>query len=278
MKKVTVFLSTIFAIAIVAVSFSSCGEEPGIYEPKKKISKVYEQKEGRDEYLVQDWLWNGNKLASITYYYRGEFDGKDEYTYEGDRIVKIEDNWEYYAEFYYLNKKFDKIKYYKPNNSLSVEITFQYDGKKVSVITFRNYDWDKNVISMISRSMMDYLLPEEGIKMIVEKLTNQADKFTLVLDLSYKGDNLSLISLDNEPIYIFEDYDNNYNVFYNFFPFSTYYEDIYINIYSKNNPRKVTNEYYGEVTTFTYTYDGKFPITIEADTEGDLLKTRIVYQ
>ena len=278
MKKVTVFLSTIFAIAIVAVSFSSCGEEPGIYEPKKKISKVYEQKEGRDEYLVQDWLWNGNKLASITYYYRGEFDGKDEYTYEGDRIVKIEDNWEYYAEFYYLNKKFDKIKYYKPNNSLSVEITFQYDGKKVSVITFRNYDWDKNVISMISRSMMDYLLPEEGIKMIVEKLTNQADKFTLVLDLSYRGDNLSLISLDTEPIYTFEDYDNNYNVFYNFFPFSVYYEDININIYSKNNPGKVINEYYDEITTFTYTYDGKFPITIEADTEGEILKTRIVYQ
>lgn len=278
MKKVTVFLSTIFAIAIVAVSFSSCGEEPGIYEPKKKISKVYEQKEGRDEYLVQDWLWNGNKLASITYYYRGEFDGKDEYTYEGDRIVKIEDNWEYYAEFYYLNKKFDKIKYYNPNNSLSVEITFQYDGKKVSVITFRNYDLDKNVISMISRSMMDYLLPEEGIKMVVEKLTNQADKFTLILDLSYKGDNLSLISLDSEPIYTFEDYDNNYNVFYNFFPFSAYYEDININIYSKNNPRKVINEYYDEITTFTYTYDGKFPITIEADTEGDILKTRIVYQ
>lgn len=283
MKKVTVFLSTIFAIAIVAVSFSSCGEEPGIYEPKKKISKVYEQKEGRDEYLVQDWLWNGNKLASITYYYRGEFDGKDEYTYEGNKIVKIIDDNGLYAEYIYADKQFKKINFFDSDDILRSEITFQYKGKKISTITIYGYNVCKNVISMIERSFMGKLLSEKGMKIVAEKLANQS-KDTFVFYLSYDGENLTSISGDGYDATIYSDYDTHSNIWYNFYPF-TYYHSNFYNVFSKNNPGKET-VYYGESfdsIIYNYTYDGDSPGTIQKNyfnESGELIhteRTRIEY-
>ena len=63
MKKLSVFLSTILTIAIVAIAFTSCEDPAGVYKPAKKIAKVYEQEVGEPEYLSQEWTWDGNKVA-----------------------------------------------------------------------------------------------------------------------------------------------------------------------------------------------------------------------
>lgn len=281
MKKLSVFLSTILTIAIVAIAFTSCEDPAGVYKPAKKIAKVYEQEVGEAEYLIQDWTWDGNKVASITYYYEGEFGGKDEFTYDGDRVEKIRDNYGYYAEYDYNDKQFEKIEYYSPTNTLLAEVVFQYDGKKVSVITLTTHGVTKNVISMIERGLLSKMLPEDGVKVVAEKLADQSKDVT-VLTLSYEGDNISALT-SGSYVFNYSEYDTHSNVWFNFFPFCAYEADVNSSIFSKNNPGKSTITFpAGKVTTsFIYTYDGNFPLTVQENTTfmgtSSSKTTRFVY-
>jgi hypothetical protein len=274
------FLSTILAIAI-AISFTSCEDPAGVYKPEKKIAKVYEQEVGEPEYLSQEWTWDGNKVASISYYYDGEFGGKDEFTYDGDRVEKIRDNYGYYAEYEYNDKQYEKIEYYNPTNELLAEITFQYDGKKISVITLKSYVVDKNVIKMVERGFIGKMLPKEGMKVVAEKMADQS-KETTVMSLSYDGDNISSLTTGSN-VFSYSDYDTYSNIWFNFFPFSAYEADANSQIFSKNNPGKVVSQM-GSInipTTFIYTYDGNVPATIQANTTfmgtSSAKTTRFVY-
>ena len=280
MKKLSVFLSTILAIAI-AISFTSCEDPAGVYKPEKKIAKVYEQEVGEPEYLSQEWTWDGNKVASISYYYDGEFGGKDEFTYDGDRVEKIRDNYGYYAEYEYNDKQYEKIEYYNPTNELLAEITFQYDGKKISVITLKSYVVDKNVIKMVERGFIGKMLPKEGMKVVAEKMADQS-KETTVMSLSYDGDNISSLTTGSN-VFSYSDYDTYSNIWFNFFRFSAYEADANSQIFSKNNPGKVVSQM-GSInipTTFIYTYDGNVPATIQANTTfmgtSSAKTTRFVY-
>ncbi|MGI5820980.1 MAG: hypothetical protein ACOX5L_02815 [Bacteroidales bacterium] len=281
MKKLSVFLSTILTIAIVAIAFTSCEDPAGVYKPAKKIAKVYEQEVGEPEYLSQEWTWDGNKVASISYYYDGEFGGKDEFTYDGDRVEKIRDNYGYYAEYEYNDKQYEKIEYYNPTNELLAEITFQYDGKKISVITLKSYVVDKNVIKMVERGFIGKMLPKEGMKVVAEKMADQS-KETTVMSLSYDGDNISSLTTGSN-VFSYSDYDTYSNIWFNFFPFSAYEADANSQIFSKNNPGKVVSQM-GSInipTTFIYTYDGNVPATIQANTTfmgtSSAKTTRFVY-
>ncbi|HNY62719.1 MAG TPA: hypothetical protein PLH70_01180 [Bacteroidales bacterium] len=266
MKKLTVFLLTIVAVAVVSISFTSCEEQAGVYKPEKKISTVYEQEPGEDEYIEQMfWKWNGDKVTSVSYYIRGEYRGKDEFIYDGKKVAKIVDNLGYYAEFVYDGKKFEKIKCYEPTGDLFAEVIFKYDGKKVSVITISPYDMDKSAISMFERGFMSKLLPKERMNVVAKKLANPA-KESLVFNLSYEGENLSSIT-EGSDVTIYSDYDTHSNVLYRFFPFSTFHDDIDCQVFSKNNPGKITVKDHGEThytITHIYTYDGDFPVTIQS--------------
>lgn len=284
MKKLSVVLSTILVIVIVSISFTSCEDPAGVYNPKKKIAKVYQKEVGEAEYLSQEWTWDGNKLASITFYYEGEFEGMDEYTYDGDRVMKVRDNYGYHAEFSYLDKQFDKIKFYDPDRELMIEYAFQYERKKISKITLHFYDddIDKNLISMMNRGFIGQLLSKEGMKMVAKKMSNHP-KESVVMNLSYEGDNLASIKVEDESI-TFSKYDTHTNVLYNFCPFSTYDNNTIYYIFSKNNPGK-SNYNVGAftiTTNYTYTYNGDFPATIQSSMvyggESYASTTRIEYK
>ena len=298
MKKLAVFLSTILVIAVVSISFTSCvepeePEEPiipevpddsgaGIYKPGKKISKVYEQDEFDVEYLLEDWTWHENTLVSIDYYDEGEFEGQDEYFYDGDRLDVIRSNDGHYAVFSYRNKQYDNIKYYDINDVLVTEVIFEYNGNKVSKITVQKFFEDKKVISMINRGLMGKLFPDEVVKMVTQNTSNKS-KGTYVFTISYNGDNIASVSSSYGSNITYSDFDNYSSPWYNASPFSACHETIDIEIYSKNNPRKVimTVDSYVADLTLTYTYDGNFPVTIHLNAlYGEIhhsSTTRIVY-
>ena len=302
MKKLTGFLLAILAFAVVSISFTSCGEpeesdDPnvpnvpeetvaGVYNPRKKISKIYVQKEGEQEYLLQDWEWEGNKLGFITYYEEGRFKAKNEFIYEGDRLVKVvgEGQLGYHTEYFYIGKKFEKINYYKPTGDISAECRFLYQGDKITnviVNRYNSYGVGKDAISVIEKSLIG-----------AEKLVNQVDTFTHFFDFLYEGENLISISQPSGPFFTLEGYDKCFNVMYNFFPFATVLyapfpfsvidTDLDVFLFSKNNPRKVTYEFYQAITTYTYTYDDHYPITIQSNmVVGDRHEEtiyRILYQ
>lgn len=71
------------AVVVVISSFllmTSCYKE-GVYQPKKKISKIYEEfpEDSGDKRLIQTWEWDGDLLKSISFwqtemrfYYKGK--------------------------------------------------------------------------------------------------------------------------------------------------------------------------------------------------------------
>ncbi len=279
MKKLTLLLLTIVAIAVVSIWFTSCGEDPGVYNPKKKISKIYEQwliitGEGREtvDMLAEEWKWDRDKLVSISYYYwGGEQEVKEEYIYEGERLIKIQSSSGSYSEYFYNKKKFDKIIFYNPEGVPLLETVYQYDGKKVSSVTFNRYEdnIDKDVIYMLERGFMGKLLSKEGMKIVSKKLANQS-KESLVMNFSYKGDNLSSVSMNDESIH-FSDYDNHSNIWFNFFKLRLYKSVYEAYGFSKNNPRKIVYKYGSDtdVITYIYTYDGDFPVIIKSNLSHD---------
>lgn len=281
MKKIIVFLSAILAIAIVVILFNSCEDQTSVYNPGKKISKVYEKESGKPEYLTEKWVWSGNKVVSISYYEEGEFDAKDEFIYEGSKVVKIRDSRGYYVDYNYIGKKFESLKFHNAVHDLLIEVTFQYDGEKISLITLKEYGVDKNVISMIERGFLGKLLSKEGMKSVAEKLANPT-KATTVIDLSYEGENLSSIT-EGDVVTTFANYDTHSNVLYNFFPY-TAYRGFNHYVFSKNNPGTITVQraLFTSITYNTYTYDGDFPVTIQSSTPyaGVIVMStiRIVYQ
>ncbi|HNY62730.1 MAG TPA: hypothetical protein PLH70_01235 [Bacteroidales bacterium] len=281
MKKLSVFLSTIFAIAIVAASFTSCEDPAGVYKPGKQISKIYETELGGAEFLTQEWKWDGKKVSSISYFFAGQVYGKDEFVYDGDRIVKIRDDHGYYADYEYNDKQFKTIKYYGPGSVPLAKVEFQYEGNKISVITLTQFEVDKNLTGMIERGFMGKLLPKEGMKVVSEKLDNQS-KEVIVTTLSYEGENISALTTAGF-LFTYSEYDTYSNVWYNFFPFSSYDAEVNSRVFSKNNPGKITNKF-GEITittSYIYTYDGNYPVTIKEKSThmGTDIETttRIVY-
>lgn len=268
MKKVIVFLLTIVFVAVVVILFTSCGEQPGVYKPKKKISKVYGQVDEEEEYLAQAWIWGGDKVYSISYFYEGVFRLKEEFIYEGDRVSQIRDSRGYYSDYVYVDDQFERIKYYDPTDVLLAETTFRYYENKISVVLLNVYEDDKNVISMIERGFLGKLLSEEGVKIVAEKIANQSKK-TMAFNIYYEGENVSKLTIMGGPNMaedniILEEYDTHSNIWYNFFPCSTFeHREFNIRGFSKNNPGK---EFYQNDNVFsvcTYAYDGDFPVTIQ---------------
>ena len=69
MKQTALFLS------LLMIVFSSCKKEDidGVYDPKKKIDRIYKENLNGEKYLVELWNWDKKQLKSIDQY---DSDGK----------------------------------------------------------------------------------------------------------------------------------------------------------------------------------------------------------
>ena len=307
MKKLTGFLLAILAFAVVSISFTSCGEpeEPdnpngpnvseetraGVYNPGRKISKIYVQKEGEQECLLQKWTWDKNRLASITHYSRGVYGDIDElnyeYIYEGNRLLKFKVGDEFYCDFFYNGPHFEKIEYRSSSGKLVYEYhTFQYEGDKISEVTYRHtgYGFDKKQMSTIEGGFMGTLLSQTGVRKISEETADPTKEFTNSRNFFYEGENLVSIKMGGYDTYmICSDYDTHFNAYYNFIPIFVLGNGLDYLAMSKNNPGKVTI-YPGiyHPVIYTYTYDHGYPVTIQKtdyiEDNPVVTITRIEYQ
>jgi len=116
MRKKTLFAASLALMVLMA----ACTEKEGVYNPKKKISKVYKSSVShygqydpetgtlynqnthrQDKQLWEEWIWEGNKLTQIRVYENEiEPPSKEEYAainfiYDGKQIQRIESADEY---------------------------------------------------------------------------------------------------------------------------------------------------------------------------------------
>ncbi|MCQ2271727.1 MAG: hypothetical protein MJZ72_02925 [Bacteroidales bacterium] len=275
MKKILLFL---IAVAMV-MTFGSCHKE-GKYSPSKKISKIYRES-GYDgyfsgRYLSESWNWNKNQLQSIYHHSSdGSISYTEDFTYTKGRISRVDHRYPsssmsyYYSEFTYDGGKLSRMADYY-NGQLESEFSFTYKNGKISTMNVTNYYsyYDKSeTMPMVKSSFLSLIIPELSDK-IIENLYRLSNKSkggnTYTYSIEWKGDNISKIkgADGDEWAEIELTYDNKKNPFYGFLN-----SDFDEECFSKNNITRETwteydeGEMYNYSDTYTYTYDGNWPIS-----------------
>jgi len=266
MKKVLLLF-----MAVCLLIFG-CKKEEGVYNPDKKIKKILQ---GNDKRLQEEWTWNKDLLQKIDYYF-----GEDEVYYteifkydSKNRIIRIEDpEWGDYSTISYNNDGYDKISYYD-EEELLMTAAFKYEKKKISRIDITVYDFWGFDKTIKKDGFITKIIPKEIFINASECINRSGAKseFTFTTNLKYNGDNVSETEMVLGPITIksiSENYDKKLNPFYSSL-------NGFLDIgeggvsgfggYSKNNVGKVTSKYMNEeeVVEYTYTYEGKFPSSIQ---------------
>lgn len=85
MKKIL----TILAIACVAFIFAGC-QKDGVYNPSKKISKIYYTSTSGNKSLDQIWTWNEKLLDKIDFYYDGTVEETYRFNYDKNRLTRMD--------------------------------------------------------------------------------------------------------------------------------------------------------------------------------------------
>lgn len=280
-------------VAFVAMSlcFSSCHKD-GQYKPKEKISKIYRAISDGEKVLSQEWVWDGKQLAKANHYYYDEYEGSlnlswvEQFTYgDKNRIERIEDvDHKEYIQYNYDGNKLAGFEYYY-NGIKELTAVVEYDGKKISKITYTYIDYKKSA----NESKKFNFLPKNFEKHIVAK---DADETIVVtLNLEWDKDNVTkavyaqtytnrsyIEDYSYELTYTYDDKINPRYGNWNMYSF-IFEEEIDVNAFSKNNVTSATSilnykeiddgETYTdqekEVSNYTITYDGKYPVSIKEE-------------
>lgn len=297
MKKITL---TAMVLA-VACLFAACTKD-GVYNPKEKISKVYESSSYRysvgdntttssvDKHMIENWTWDGKTVKSINYYEsNGELSYTINFTYDGKRLTKIQETGsDSYTEFTYDGSKLVKFTGYKGANT-EYDATVTYDGKKIVQIDFVNYG-DKSAKSpkaiRMMQTVMQIAMPvytANTAKIMNTIATKGSAAYSLKFEWDGKNISKTTANYDNGNVAITFTYDEMNNPFKGFF-----YEMAGENTSSwgsKNNVTSETtvytedNESYSYTENYTYEYDDKWPTKKTSSTvdNDEILGTPVTY-
>lgn len=301
--------TTILAMALAMLcAFSACKKE-GVFNPKEKLSAIYRSWEytvtpeynyyrNMPKYLAEEWNWDGKKLASINYYYYDwvndttfttKLDYTLEMTYDGKRLESISEPGESYkVKFVYDGRKLEKV-VLEDNGTEFTMIEVSHDGKKIDKLTFHDYEKGFSASDKMRGTLLRLMLPDMTIANRVDyQLTKAVKKGSkdgndaIVVYLTWDGDNVSKITVNEREQEITFIYDNKENPGYGFCGMLAVESHIdqfesglsYLNA---NNITSITSKYKeydydenGNMTDaewrtstidFSYTYDGKWPVT-----------------
>lgn len=272
MKKIL----SVLLIACVAMLFVSCKKE-GVYNPSKKISKIYYTSYSGIKSLEQVWTWNkDNTLQKIDYYDDGAIDYTYNFTYEKKRLVRMND----YANNCYVEYKYDKnllkeVNYYV-GGTLCDAYTFTYKNGKIVKVT-DNWIGSKGGAEKAINPLR-FIFSEElcdAIDQSQKRMGNVGGKATLVYfyELTWDKDNVSKMVTTVSGSSATQTYEMSYDKMNN--PFYRAYLNFYFEdnassgCLSKNNITRIEArevEEDGDVWTgsvnYEYTYEGKYPTSL----------------
>lgn len=285
MKKGIIICLCVTVIAM----FSSCSKNDGVYEPAKKIQKIYTVNDGGEKVLAEAWHWDGNTLTSIDRYY-GALTFTDQFSYDTkNRLIAI-DNSNSHSDITYDDNKLDEVKVYAKglnNGDLLAKYDFEYKGNKISKIEMDIKTlWDKNKMD----SPLCYLLPQivPAVDRFVKKYPSDAKNEKITMQLTWDGNNVKSMDITITgfmPVSETVDltYDKKNNPFYGMV--SQMGSEVVNNFFlNKNNVLTMTTRI-GAVqdmnVEYTYEYDGKYPTSVTSlttDNEGNEDMETTIYE
>ena len=281
----------IIAIVMIFV-FNSCEKENlGIFNPKKKISKIYAETNGH--YLREQWTWNGEQLQQIQYFKKnGDVDYTCRYQYDNGLLSCIEMD-DQHTDFVYDGETLTTIKTYY-GNQLAETYSITLKKQKLSHISINR---NAKAIAGNSPDILRLFSPEwDAYLSKSDAKREQYDYSTAEIDFVWEDDNVKYMKMKiDRPdsvqnltfTYV---YDENINPKKNFF--SLLLDHTLLNdepqtfFCSANNAVGVyvTDSYdiFSESTSFTYAYDyyKKYPTKVYStwfDEESLTEKKELIY-
>ena len=178
------FTTVAVLLFIFCVSFNSCKKDEH-YNPERKIKRIYYGSENGVKYLQQEWSWDDNKLMRIDYYFGDNNIGNTEYyTYEKNKLVKVEDV-DGYFQISYSGFKYDKIEYFSKENDRFIGTwDFSYRNNKISKTVFK-YDNVFWINKITKDGFLSFLIPTEIISTLENSAKSNIEK--LIMTYKYKG-------------------------------------------------------------------------------------------
>ena len=285
MKKNIIFCLCVVVIAM----FSACNKDPeGVYNPSKKIQKIYDVNDNGVKELEEVWNWDGELLTSIncvdeSYPYTLTF------SYDSKNRLIAMDEGSSHSEFIYDGKYLQKI----VSTSGGIEVgtmEFEHEKGKISVIKisdiFYDTDWDIKVAATPLRLVIPQAYP--AMEKAIQKCSKEAKGDPIILKLNWKGDNVSSmdITVSSWGMTMTQTteltYDNKNNPMYGLF--SSIGSDVAANLFvNKNNPLTMKSTYMGmemSSSDFTYEYEGNYPTKVTRKTveDGEIDIDTIIYE
>ena len=247
MKKTMI----IAALALLMVGVSSCNKQKdGVYNPKQKISAVYEEYRSTSSYYnsstytwedntpsvtpfhkAEEWTWDGKKLQEIRYF---DSDGSIEYsmlfTYDGKRLSRVDykdydnlnDVW--YTTYEYDGKELATITTYEGGRVYST-CAITHADKKISEIVETYYDYEKGARGGNYKATLRMLFPVGDMsERLIEKCeakakTKGTSTYVARISLTWTDNNVTRIIYkwsDGETEMQNMTYDTKKNPYYGF--------------------------------------------------------------
>ncbi|NLA23917.1 MAG: hypothetical protein GX879_03020 [Bacteroidales bacterium] len=269
----------ISAIILAVLAFSSCEKKSGVYTPKKKISRVYEQWTGGNKMLSEKWTWDGNLLSKIEEYWDGELYGTYRYKYDGKQVSEIIEVDGYTAKFKYDGKKLNKIEV-SYNNFILMTFTPKYTKNNITEIEVVENDVDYNYTKV--GKLLRGVLPENTFKH--DAVSNKSTRGTMssetyTMKFTYESSNIKkkeIIYQDGYTETFVYTYDKGKNPYNGLLISPTNLFEL-----SKNNVIKEVIEdsegYYKEYE-YDYTYENNYPTEITYQNGGYTYTSFITYE
>ncbi len=267
MKKIT----AIFFVACLAMLCTACHKE-GVYNPSKKISKIYHTNSDGVKSIDEVWTWNkNNTLEKIDFYMSNSIYRTYNFTYDNKRLVKLSWSSKYYVEYKYDGNKLKEANMYE-NNVLCAIYTFTYNNGKISKIEEKWLDNDKSSEKRYNTFALDFIMPREFNEAVMQynkRKEKSGGMEVITYSLTWEKGNITkalITEIDEEyEEYTLEcKYDNKKNPFLGFSD-----EDmssiVYSGYRSQNNIVERTeswnngSDYYK--VTYDYTYEGQYPVS-----------------
>lgn len=248
---------------LVLASLSSCTKE-GVYTPKKKIQRVYYSSTYTDKYLSQSWDWDGKLLEAINHYSGGNLSWTENFSYDGNRLVRIDDYLSSeYITYAYDGKQLKSADYYIKGN-LVLSTAYTYADGKLSKMVITEYGSKK---SEKDRRLQNMNMPfqsevvEVVSKFMAKAAANRMEKdfYIVSLQFTWDGDNVSKMIQTEDGFMATAtlQYDTKINPLKGFHNLFSDVDGDFLN-WSKNNVTKMIVTEPGDdnnVITFTYQYN-----------------------
>ncbi|MBR6048663.1 MAG: hypothetical protein IKP83_00690 [Bacteroidales bacterium] len=266
---------TLLALACASVMLLAACNKDGVYNPSKKISRVYaastysytssygSDSEATPKHLTEFWHWDGNKLISLDYYTsNGAIDETYNFTYDGKQLTRIDCYaYNYYVEFTYDGSKLSKYDVYEAG-ALVRSLTCTYDGGKLAKVDIMTTNKGTKNEKTIAReaNIMGLIMPCFDKEAYVKNVATKAAQ-NITINYTWDGKNISQqeqIAGAERAVYKYT-YDENTNPYQGFL-----LEDATL-FSSKNNIISQVATYTDpdgtetDQVSYSYTYDGKWP-------------------